>query len=168
MSGKAQKLQNSKSFERSKTLSRWKHALILSNSNFIHLHNRKKAKYFPWLGILMNRNEPTYFLIYDFKIRTNFTLSSGVSFITGTYIRWNTCSTILALWIANSWNNQLNSYSFIYLFGLKFSFFFFILHEECAYPSKKSLNFNNIRNTFRVFCNISTYKYTSFTLRFEP
>ena len=74
----------------------------MSNVNSIHLLNRKKWNSFQDKAILMNRKEPFYLLIYDFEIRTNFTLSSSVSFITGTYIRCNTCSTILAIRIAIS------------------------------------------------------------------
>ena len=134
--------------------------MILYNSNSIHLNNRKKTEYFPWL-----RHFSEQMSLCGYKIRTNFTLSSGVSFITGTYIRWNTCSTILTLWIANSWNNHVKMIRFLStLLVLKFS------SEQFANPSKRSLNFNTMRNTVRIFCTISTYtcRYISCTLRFEP
>ena len=112
----------------------------------------------------MNRKEPFYLLIYDFEIRTNFTLSSSVSFITGTYIRCNTCSTILAIRIANSWNNQVMVTSFCLHFWFKIRLF----HFWCANPSNRPLNFNNKRKTVRVSCTIFTYRYISCPQRFEP
>ena len=107
------------------------------------------------------------FLSMILRIRTNFTLPSGESFITGTYIRWNTCSTIFAMWIADSWNNQvIVTLFFVYIFGFK-NFIYFTFDEQYVNQSKKSLNFKNIRKTVRIFCTISNYKYTSCTLSIQ-
>ena len=81
-------------------------------------------EFFPRLSYSYEQKGAFLRVIYDFEIRTNFTLSSSVRFITGTYIRCNTCSTILAIRIANSWNNQVMVTSFCLRFWFKIFVYF--------------------------------------------